>query len=167
MLANETFALAIGPLGILLRLDGLRMPEGEPIPPNTLAELNGSLLLTWLRHDMERRRLVRSRRLNVQCAALQASRSASASSKAFNVSSTLPRNDTVEEALDPLIVNRDDISHRLGEFPVMAGKDGSAQEGKRLEPSMSSDVGVRSCAPECQLRSSRLAHLTAERSRPR
>src|SRR5580700_8889475 len=32
------------------RLDGLRTPEGEPIPPNTLAEL---------KHDMERRRLVR------------------------------------------------------------------------------------------------------------
>src|SRR5271169_2046546 len=31
------------------RLDGLRTPEGEPIPPNTLAEL---------RRDMERRRLV-------------------------------------------------------------------------------------------------------------
>src|SRR5580658_8640087 len=33
------------------RLDGLRTPGGEPIPPNTLAEL---------KHDMERRRLVRS-----------------------------------------------------------------------------------------------------------
>src|SRR5436189_189316 len=33
------------------RLDSLRTPEGEPIPPNTLAEL---------RRDMERRRLVRS-----------------------------------------------------------------------------------------------------------
>src|SRR6202030_3801297 len=33
------------------RLDGLRTPEGEPIPPNTLADL---------KHDMERRRLVRS-----------------------------------------------------------------------------------------------------------
>jgi transposase len=33
------------------RLDGLRTPEGEPIPPNTLAEL---------KRDMERRRLVRS-----------------------------------------------------------------------------------------------------------
>src|SRR5260370_35358792 len=33
------------------RIDGLRTPEGEPIPPNTLAEL---------KHDMERRRLVRS-----------------------------------------------------------------------------------------------------------
>src|SRR5271167_680964 len=33
------------------RLDGLRTPEGEPIPPNTLVEL---------KHDMERRRLVRS-----------------------------------------------------------------------------------------------------------
>jgi transposase len=32
------------------RLEGLRTPEGEPIPPNTLAEL---------RRDMERRRLVR------------------------------------------------------------------------------------------------------------
>jgi transposase len=32
------------------RLDGLRTPEGEPIPPNTSAEL---------RRDMERRRLVR------------------------------------------------------------------------------------------------------------
>ena len=32
------------------RLDGLRTPEGEPIPPNTLAEL---------RRDMARRRLVR------------------------------------------------------------------------------------------------------------
>jgi transposase len=31
------------------RLDGLRTPEGEPIPPNTLAEM---------RRDMERRRLV-------------------------------------------------------------------------------------------------------------
>src|SRR6204780_479804 len=31
------------------RLDGLRTPEGEPIPPNTLAEL---------KHDMERRRLL-------------------------------------------------------------------------------------------------------------
>src|SRR5262250_1892720 len=33
------------------RLVGLRTPEGEPVPPNTLAEL---------KHDMERRRLVRS-----------------------------------------------------------------------------------------------------------
>src|SRR4249919_2399174 len=33
------------------RLESLRTPEGEPIPPNTLAEL---------KHDMERRRLVRS-----------------------------------------------------------------------------------------------------------
>ena len=33
------------------RLDGLRTPEGEPVPPNTLAEL---------KHDMERRRVVRS-----------------------------------------------------------------------------------------------------------
>ena len=32
------------------RLDGLRTPEGEPIPPNTLAEL---------KDDLERRRLVR------------------------------------------------------------------------------------------------------------
>ena len=32
-------------------LETLRTPEGEPIPPNTLAEL---------KHDMERRRLVRS-----------------------------------------------------------------------------------------------------------
>src|SRR5262249_57451582 len=31
------------------RLDTLRTPEGEPIPPNTLAEL---------RRDMERRRLI-------------------------------------------------------------------------------------------------------------
>jgi transposase len=31
------------------RLDDLRTPEGEPIPPNTLAEL---------RRDMERRRLI-------------------------------------------------------------------------------------------------------------
>src|SRR5262249_57349012 len=31
------------------RLDSLRTPEGEPIPPNTLAEL---------RRDMERRRLI-------------------------------------------------------------------------------------------------------------
>jgi transposase len=33
------------------RVDGLRTPEGEPIPPNTLAEL---------RRDMERRRLIRN-----------------------------------------------------------------------------------------------------------
>ena len=33
------------------RLDGLRTPEGEPMPPNTLAEL---------KRDMERRRLVRN-----------------------------------------------------------------------------------------------------------
>ena len=33
------------------RLEDLRTPEDEPIPPNTLAEL---------RRDMERRRLVRS-----------------------------------------------------------------------------------------------------------
>jgi transposase len=32
------------------RLEGLRTPEGEPIPPNTLSELH---------RDMERRRLVR------------------------------------------------------------------------------------------------------------
>jgi transposase len=37
------------------RLDGLRTPEGEPIPPNMLAEL---------RRDMERRRLVRDQ---IQC----------------------------------------------------------------------------------------------------
>jgi hypothetical protein len=34
---------------VTTRLDGLRTPEGEPIPPNALAEL---------RRDMERRRLV-------------------------------------------------------------------------------------------------------------
>ena len=33
------------------RLEGLRTPDGEPIPPNTLAELH---------RDMERRRFVRN-----------------------------------------------------------------------------------------------------------
>ena len=36
------------------RLEGLRTPEGEPIPPNTLSEL---------RRDMERRRLVRTNQI--------------------------------------------------------------------------------------------------------
>src|SRR6202051_3881492 len=39
------------------RLDGLRTPEGEPIPPNTLAEL---------KHDMERRRLVRRQNRDIE-----------------------------------------------------------------------------------------------------
>ena len=41
------------------RLDGLRTPEGEPIPPNTLAEL---------RRDMERRRLVRDQIRQIESA---------------------------------------------------------------------------------------------------
>ena len=44
------------------RLDGLRTPEGEPIPPNTLAEL---------RRDMERRRLVRDQIRQIEEARLQ------------------------------------------------------------------------------------------------
>src|SRR4029453_1529416 len=44
------------------RLDGLRTPEGEPIPPNTLAEL---------RRDMERRRLVRDQIRQIEAARLE------------------------------------------------------------------------------------------------
>jgi hypothetical protein len=44
------------------RLDGLRTPEGEPIPPNTLVEL---------KHDMERRRLVRSQIRDIEGARLK------------------------------------------------------------------------------------------------
>jgi len=43
------------------RLDGLHTPEGEPIPPNTLAEL---------RRDMERRRLVRDQIRQIEAARL-------------------------------------------------------------------------------------------------
>jgi transposase len=44
------------------RLDGLRTPEGEPIPPNTLAEL---------RRDMVRRRLVRDQIRQIEDARLE------------------------------------------------------------------------------------------------
>jgi transposase len=44
------------------RLEDLRTPEGEPIPPNTLAEL---------RRDMERRRLVRDQIRRIEQARLQ------------------------------------------------------------------------------------------------
>src|SRR5439155_1057223 len=44
------------------RLDGLRTPEGEPIPPNTLAEL---------RRDMERRRLVNNQIRQIEEASLE------------------------------------------------------------------------------------------------
>src|SRR6516162_4850623 len=44
------------------RLDGLRTPEGEPIPPNMLAEL---------RRDMERRRLVRDQIRQIEDARLE------------------------------------------------------------------------------------------------
>jgi transposase len=44
------------------RLDGLRTPEGEPIPPNTLAEL---------RRDMERRRLVSNQIRQIEDARLE------------------------------------------------------------------------------------------------
>src|SRR3982075_986722 len=44
------------------RLEGLRTPDGEPIPPNTLAELH---------RDMERRRLVRDQIRQVQEARLE------------------------------------------------------------------------------------------------
>ena len=44
------------------RLEDLRTPEGEPIPPNTLAEL---------RRDMERRRLVRDQIRQIEEARLQ------------------------------------------------------------------------------------------------
>ncbi len=44
------------------RLDGLRTPEGEPIPPNTLAEL---------RRDMARRRLVRDQVRQIEDARLE------------------------------------------------------------------------------------------------
>jgi transposase len=44
------------------RLAGLRTPEGEPIPPNTLAEL---------RRDMERRRLVKDQIRQIEAARLE------------------------------------------------------------------------------------------------
>src|SRR5450432_1855356 len=44
------------------RLDGLRTPEGEPIPPNTLAEL---------KHDMERHRLVSDQIRQIEDARLE------------------------------------------------------------------------------------------------
>ena len=44
------------------RLDGLRTPEGEPIPPNTMAEL---------RRDMERRRLVNNQIRQIEEARLE------------------------------------------------------------------------------------------------
>jgi transposase len=44
------------------RLDGMRTPEGEPIPPNTLAEL---------RRDMARRRLVRDQMRQIEDARLE------------------------------------------------------------------------------------------------
>jgi transposase len=44
------------------RLDGLRTPDGEPIPPNTLAEL---------RRDMERRRLVNNQIRQIEEARLE------------------------------------------------------------------------------------------------
>jgi transposase len=44
------------------RLDNLRTPEGEPIPPNTLAEL---------RRDMERRRLIRNQIRQIEEARLK------------------------------------------------------------------------------------------------
>lgn len=44
------------------RLDGLRTPEGEPIPPNMRAEL---------RRDMERRRLVSNQIRRIEEARLQ------------------------------------------------------------------------------------------------
>jgi transposase len=43
------------------RLDGLRTPEGEPVPPNTLSELH---------RDMERRRLVRDQIRQIERARL-------------------------------------------------------------------------------------------------
>src|SRR5256885_8848631 len=43
------------------RLEGLRTPEGEPIPPNTLSELH---------RDMERRRLVRDQIRQIESARL-------------------------------------------------------------------------------------------------
>ena len=46
------------------RLEGLRTPEGEPIPPNTLAEL---------RRDMERRRLVMDQIRQIEDARLSVS----------------------------------------------------------------------------------------------
>ena len=46
------------------RLDGLRTPEGEPIPPNTMAEL---------RRDMARRRLVRKQIRQIEDARLSVS----------------------------------------------------------------------------------------------
>src|SRR5213078_3895416 len=44
------------------RLEGLRTPEGEPIPPNTLAEL---------RRDMERRHLIRDQIRQIEDARLE------------------------------------------------------------------------------------------------
>jgi transposase len=44
------------------RLAGLRTPEGEPIPPNTVAEL---------RRDMARRRFIRDQILEIEAARLQ------------------------------------------------------------------------------------------------
>ena len=44
------------------RLEDLRMPEDEPTPPNTLAEL---------RHDMERRRLIRDQIRQIEDAHLE------------------------------------------------------------------------------------------------
>ncbi len=44
------------------RLEGLRTPEGEPIPPNTAAEL---------RRDMARRRFIRDQILEIEAARLQ------------------------------------------------------------------------------------------------
>ena len=44
------------------RLDGLRTPEGEPIPPNTMAQL---------RRDMERRRLVNNQIRQIEEARLE------------------------------------------------------------------------------------------------
>jgi transposase len=44
------------------RLEGLRTPEGEPIPPNTLAEL---------RRDMERRRFIRDQMRQIEDARLE------------------------------------------------------------------------------------------------
>ncbi len=44
------------------RLDGLRTPEGEPIPPNTLAEL---------RREMERRRLISNQIRHIEDARLE------------------------------------------------------------------------------------------------
>ena len=122
------------------RLDGLRTPEGEPIPPNTLAEL---------KHDMERRRLVRSQIRDIEGTRLERLKQAPGDGPHVMVRLLARVIGIGVETADMLVqeVLSAGTCATGGRWRAMAGLTGSPDEsGARTSRERAGPIGQRACS---------------------